>query len=230
VKDVLKKVVFVVAIESLFAFAAHAAIYKWTDAEGNIHCSDGRPPAGKVTNVTEQPTPSYVTPTQPQIPTPEEDFASESVERPPPALNPFVPGLSVLPESEKSACLETTHAGWHFNAPQRRVRYMLTFKIKRGVPYGAVFDVQFANPQDLGKPFEETFRRAGGSSEINIESPFFSGLRCGNYLVEISIYRNSMRKELLGVHKQYVQSRIDMNKALSREQFIDAMLKGNCAQ
>ena len=229
-KNVLKMVVFVIAIESLLAFVAHAAIYKWTDAEGNVHYSGNPPPAGKATDLTEQPTPSYITPRQPQVPMPKEDFAPESVECPSPAPSSFVPGVSVLPESEQSACLETTYAGWHFNAPQRRVRYMLTFKIKRGVPYGAVFDVQFANPQDPSKPLEETFRRAGGSSEINIESPFFSGLRCGNYLVEISIYRNSMRKQLLGTHKQYVQSRIDMTKALSRDQFIDAMLKGNCAK
>ena len=101
-------------------------------------------------------------------------------------------------------------------------------KARSGLPFGAVLDVHFENPNNKENPYVNTVRRQGAEDEIFIMSRRFKGLKCGNYLVEIFIYRTPAKDRLLATHRQFVQSRVNLEKVKSTMDLLNASREGNC--
>ena len=136
--------------------------------------------------------------------------------------------LGSLPNNAVSEYLQTMATSFSINTQARTAQYGITIKVKSKLPRGAMLDVCFANPAAPDNPFRLTKRWDGGSETIFLTSPEFRGLRCGNHRITISIYDTADKKQLLGTHNQFVQSRIDLTRVRTTEDLLDAMLHGNC--
>jgi hypothetical protein len=216
----LRWVSFLVAV--LSAAAGSAAIYKWIDDNGGVHYSE-KPPRGEPTSeISIQPIPQYVEP----IPTPKSHVRARTEPKGRPSRS--LQQLGPLPENKVSKYLETVSTGFATDAKRQEAQYSLMLKARSGLPFGAVLIVHFENPNDQENPFVKTVRRQGGDDELFVMSTRFKGLKCANYLVEIFIYRTSAKGRLLGTHRQFVQSRVNLDKVRSLMDLLNASRKGNC--
>jgi hypothetical protein len=136
--------------------------------------------------------------------------------------------LGPLPTNTASKYLETKYAGLSIDTKHLRAEYNLTLKACTGLPYGAVLEVHFENPEDQDTPIVATVRRQGGKDSIMITSPPVKGFRCANYSVDIFVYRTAAKTRLLGTHQQFVQSRVNLDKVKSSKDLIKALTTSNC--
>lgn len=214
---------FVLTIACLLSLPIAAGVFKWVDEDGTVHFSDHPPQHQEAEELSEQALPKYDAPTgKANVSTPKTTLDPKS------AAIPKSQGRGRLPDNTKSEYLETKSAGFVIRPVQKSAQYHLVFAARPGLPFGAVFDVEFENPADKANRLSATVRRSGASDRIWVESPVFWPMKCGKFLVEVSIYRNTLRSTLLGIHQQHVQSRVDAEKARTTSELIEAMLNGNC--
>ena len=203
-------------------------IYKWKDPEGQTHYSSVPPESGQSKRIELRLEPEVSRPPvveKPKTaPSSTDKVETEAIVK----KSLSFEELGDLPENEDSPLLETLSTGFRFDIRKHSAKYDLLVKSKSGLPFGAVLDIRFENPSDASEPILLTERRLGGANKIRIVSPPFFGLQCGNYQVDISIYRTTARTRLLGKHTQIVQSRINMKKIKNLSQFTDALEGGNC--
>lgn len=223
---------------SLLPIAASAgSIYKWTDEQGKIHYSD-QPIGNKNAKKIEVPAP----PSKEEI-----ECAKERHERMKQEAERLEKNrrdqsgsaqkfLGPLPPNTSSEFLTTTSTGVLYSFRSGRVisQYSISLKANPEIPAGAYLDAHFENPLDVSKPMVVGKRinvsERGIKEDIfQILSPEFEGIRCRNYEILVNVYSNDKKDNLLGRHRQFVQSRVDSSLISSPAQMIqDLAKKGHC--
>lgn len=153
-------------------------------------------------------------------------------DRQPGSLSLPVSELGPLPPNASSEYLETTATSialnWKEEWNKWVAQYSMTLSAKRGLPFGAYLEAHFEDPADPNSPIVMSKVRQGAQQNIFFLSPEFKGLKCKNYQVVVYVYRGSTKSELLGLHRQIIQSRVNSDKIKSTEEVVEAVRQGNC--
>lgn len=215
---------------ALIPFVAAGAIYKWIDQDGQTHYSDK--PQSEITTETIEisPSPPWTTPELPR----EQPGASKPSEpssrhqRAPAARSLPLGALGGLPKNLSSQFLETVSTGVAFNFENRTATYSISLKAKPSLPFGAYLELHFENPGEPDRHLIVGENWRGGPDDIFVISPEFRGIRCWNYEVTVYIYPDESKSHRLGVHRQTIQSRVNLDRVESLGDLLDAMRYGRC--
>ena len=67
--------------------------------------------------------------------------------------------------------------------------------------------------------------KAGDKSDF-FRSQQYEGIKCRNYEILVHVYRDKAKTELLGLHRQIDQSRINYSRIKTLEDLVTANLQG----
>lgn len=113
----------------------------------------------------------------------------------------------LTPNAATSEYFITEGAGFDLDTRDNSVRYSLNLTIRKKLDNGVFLEVYFENPADKNSPIVLTKNIYPDAKEIAITSPKIYGLKSyHNYEVIVNIYTDASKKELLGRHRQLVQS------------------------
>ncbi len=144
--------------------------------------------------------------------------------------------LGPLPQNRSSKFLETTNTGFLLdpreddegNLESITGSLAIWLRATPGLPARAYLDVEFENPDDRDAPVSVGVIREKGQDEFLIVSPDFEHMRCWNYEVNVTVYRDKTKRRVLGVHRQLIQCRVNIDKLTSREDTLTATRQGRC--
>ena len=222
--------------------AAQAVLYKWVDEKGHTHYGETPPPGVKAVEVA---------PAEPQSSQPkslqeqEREFQKRRLERlerekaaqppapPPPASGP--PRHAPV----TSQYLVTTKMGidYTMRAPILAGTVKITVRAKRENPGPVwvlpVFELPPTGTRDTGlvdlpDPDTQEFAaeqptRLAPNDEITLSSPVAEHFRCRPYFVTVQIFSDSRGRELVGEHRQGIDSRLNGTKIRTDEALRDAL-------
>lgn len=123
-------------------------------------------------------------------------------------------GGFLQPQPVASKYLYTKGAGFTFTAGDpNSVKYSIWLEILKPFKNGSFLEVQFENPSDKRSPIIVMRDIKPEDKEISLESPPIYGLRSyEGYVVEVYIYDNADKKNLLGIHRQVIRSIMDQSQ------------------
>lgn len=108
------------------------------------------------------------------------------------------------PRAAKSEYLITTGAGFVMT-PEEGVRYGMNFAVRKKSPSTLYLKVLFENPEDAAAPLRTDQVLAPDVTEFIAQSPPLTVVRHDTrYKVEVLIYADEARSQLLGTHRQEV--------------------------
>jgi hypothetical protein len=118
--------------------------------------------------------------------------------------------LGPLPENTTSVYVKTTGADLTYDS-QNRGQFFLSLEARDNLPKGAYLEAYFPNPAnpDRKHVVDEQLRKEGAT--VRMLSPKSDGFKCWNYEVEVFVYRDKTKGELLDTHRQTIQSRVDLS-------------------
>lgn len=208
-----------------------ADICKWVDEHGVTHYAEDCPEDAEAERIEIEPPPSEA-----QVSAAKDRFEEMRKGR-------FVQGvtstsqgkyrsqalakLGPLPENETSEFLITKSTGITFNAQRRDGQFSLTLE-PRGLPSGAVLEIQFPDPTDPARKVAVKEILQDDDTKMLVMSPSLTGFKCWNYEVEVFIYSDDTKSELLATHNQTIQSRVDLRSVKNNMDLISAMQESNC--
>jgi len=192
-----------------------AEICKWVDEKGVTHYAERcpedadaieveipAPPAGQQieADVKQPDTPQAQAPSRGDRPSKTARFRSLPVEE-----------LGPLPVNETSAYLQTVGADLTFDSKALSGQFYLSLKASENLPRGAYIEARFPNPAnpDVKNVVDKQLNLEG--STFRLLSAKSGGFKCWNYEIEVLVYRDRSRGELLDTHYQTIQSRVDLS-------------------
>ena len=136
--------------------------------------------------------------------------------------------LGPLPENAKSTYLVTEYTGLTFKLKEKVGQFNLTLKAKKGLSRGALLEAHFPDPSNPARKdiVEEVLLEE--EETIPFVSSLSGGFKCWNYEVEVFVYSNETKSELLGTHIQTIQSRTDLNLARDSMDTVRAITGTKC--
>lgn len=197
-------------------------VYRWVDEQGRVHYSDAPPAKAKATEI---PCPQYPSGTEAgkarrEAQRPERRFEATSgadAKTPADEYSTRFDPAPVLASSDYMRTISASVGCNNWRNPQRaRFSFSLVTQLRPDIPSDAVLEANFEDPMDpkrpltvslpLGKLPTPLYRRP---IRLPINSPSVDVIRCRNYEVTINVLRNEQSRDLLGTHRQLIQSRID---------------------
>lgn len=124
-------------------------------------------------------------------------------------------GGYLTPRATTSKYLRTSAANLRVNTrkPGFPTYYFLSLEVLDSLDQGAFLEVQFENPSDPKNPIIVTRDLLPKQRKIDIESPEVHGLEpYQGYIMLVHIYDNKAKANLLGTHRQVIQSITDQAK------------------
>ena len=232
----MKSAALIAAGCTVFAATTLAGVYKWTDNEGHVHYTD-IPPSG--------------IPAQPLKPNPAPPLeAAEKARARLEAMTKTVQmreqkraraaeltrlrRLGPLPRNESSEFLETTGIGisYHWDDNEVAANFSISVSVKPTVPHmTAYIEAHFEHPSNPGTAMVDGQLWRWGTKALSFSSALVKGLKCRHYTVSIKVChwrgceqkKHDVQSNVLGVHRQRIQNRIDTRKLRSQAQLIEAM-------
>jgi len=136
--------------------------------------------------------------------------------------------LGPLPDNASSEYLQTLGCGvgMHMDGNQPSFNLTITVKARKTVPDGALLEAKFDNLADPQNPFTATAvidDSKPKGREIMLMSAKTPDIRCGNYTVVVSVYRDAQGRELLGTHTQQIQCPMDSREWRSIEDWMNRL-------
>ena len=135
--------------------------------------------------------------------------------------------LGPLPDNNTSTYLTTKGAYLNFGFEKGDMgQFHLVLKARDNLPRGAYLEAHFPNPANANQKqiVDKTLRHEGG--DILMISPKCSGFKCWNYEVDVFVYKDDSKEELLDVHRQIIQSRADQSLFTGIEEWAEGMVAG----
>lgn len=208
----------------IFGTAQAQKVYKWEDEQGRVHYSDTAPEKAQRTEVPcpPPPTPQQVDEAlqraQRTKQAAEDAHAARAAATHAASTPATAASLGPLPDNAVSEYMRTLSTGvsceWR-EQPRPLHTFTLRVQVRQDVPVGAFLEAEFENPKDPARPLLATATiEATGFPEIKQDSVFFISpkidtIRCKNYDATVRLYRTRESRELLGIHRQLIQSRMD---------------------
>jgi len=214
---------------------ANAKMCKWVDENGCVHYAETCPEGVDSIEVQIQPPPS-----QKQVAEADKQSArlkeikkeressksSNSGSRMHAGRSLPLEELGPLPENTSSIYLKTLGASYTFDAKTLMGQFYLRLQARDNLTPGAFLETHFPNPANAEQKqiVDKELHREG--SDILIFSPKSAGFKCWNYEIEVFVYQDDSKEELLGIHRQTIQSRVDMSLVKTTEDFVKGMTGG----
>lgn len=163
-----------------------------------------------------------------KVASPNSSHASRRDERKPMFQSLPIAALGPLPEQASSEYFKTMSTGIEINLEKRVGMYSIMLKAKRFLPTGAYLEVYFEDPANLttNAPVVVEKQLIAGEQQISLLSPELAGFKCWNYEVVVYLYDGKSKEQLLGTHRQLIQSRVHLDKVKDLENFMEAMKMG----
>ena len=153
---------------------------------------------------TPTPTPTVIPSPSPSpngVATPDRDL------KPTPYPNPEQKP-SGLPPNVASEYLLTVSSGFEATKEDGvwKARYRIAVDVIDKLPDATYLEASFENPTDPNNPMVVGQLLESGATQLTFESPFFTGLDCKSYRVDIMVYSDSAKTESLGLHIQWADA------------------------
>jgi hypothetical protein len=116
--------------------------------------------------------------------------------------------LGPLPDNTVSTYLETTGTGINLGTDGKG-QFDLFLKARKSMPNGAYLEAHFPDPGYAGQKQVVEKKSVKKGDRIMLLSDKSSNFKCWNYRVEVLVYADDSKTELLDVHQQTIQSRFD---------------------
>lgn len=227
-----------IALATTLVFAATGPAFggeycKWTDENGVVHFTEECPDNSKSAIVTTQDVR-----TESQIRAAEEHLKSLMVK---PSQFGKSTGqtqryrslpkgkLGPLPPNNVSGYLKTTGANYSLNNQTLRGNFVLFLEARENVPEGAWVEAAFPNPSDIDK-FDLIGKSVGPNQKFMLESPPTRDLKCWNYLVQVGVFSDSSKKNLMGIHRQVIQSHVNLGLVKNSDDLVLGVTSGLCVR
>lgn len=136
--------------------------------------------------------------------------------------------LGPLPPHVESEYLKTHEPNFAVTTPELTGRLVLFLEALDTVPEGAWVEAAFPDPADIGR-VDRVGKSVGPGQKFMLESPPSKDLKCWNYTVDVSVYSDPGKSERIGVHRQVIQSRVDLALARSSEDALQGVTRGFCS-
>lgn len=205
-------------------------LYKWVDEQGGVHYSDKPPDGAKAREleIPHSPSREEVDSAQQRAEQMKKDAAQMELSRKARAAPQA--SLGPLPENAASEYLTTTGSGVliDFNGSRPKFSFHLSLQARDDIPVGTYLMAHFENPANPGAAMvvTEQIKLAGAANAkqvgLVLRTPEFDMIRCKNYEVLVDVYRRESSRQLLGTHRQLIQSRVDSSLATSPEAVLHA--------
>lgn len=134
--------------------------------------------------------------------------------------------LGPLPENTTSLYLQTFGADLSYDMKSRTGRFQLTLKARENLPAGALIEAQFPDPSNPARTYNDEAVLKFQNATVHLKSPPSSGFRCWNYEVDVFVFSDRSKSDLLDTHRQVIQSRIDTEQISDPAEWA-AILAGN---
>lgn len=220
----------------LFAATTLAGVYKWTDSNGNVHYTDVPPSGVPVQPLKPDPAPSLeeVEKARARLEAMTQTVQRQEQKRARAAEINRLRRLGPLPPNESSEFLQTTGTGisYHWGDKDVTATFSISVSVKPTVPHmSAYIEAHFEHPHNPGTPMVDGKLWRWGMKELSFSSAPVTGLQCRHYTVTLKVChsrgceqkKHDVKSNVLGVHRQRIQNRIDTRKLHSQAQLIEAM-------
>ncbi len=208
------------ACASLLASPIQAGICKWVDDDGVTHYAEQCPEDADAAEIEIQAPPS------PQQLEEARERSKALLRQKPPRSGHGVrvtgfrslplEELGPLPELTTSLYLQTAGADLAYDLDEIEGQFMLALKARENLPRGAYLEAHFPHPSSLGRMTVVDRELRSKEATIHLRSPMSNELKCWNYEIEVFVYRDRTREELLDTHLQIIQSRVDLSLVTDR--------------
>ena len=204
---------------------------KWTDENGVVHYAEKCPDQAKSSVVATQ---SKRTDSQIEA---AEAHAESLLKKPSQLIKPTgqtqryrsLPKkkLGPLPPNSTSEFLRTTGADYKLNSGTLQGNFILFLEARTNMPEDAWVEAAFPNPSDITK-LDMVGKSVGPNQKFMLESPATRDLKCWNYVVQVSVFGDSGKNELIDIHQQVVQSRVNMALVKNSDDLVLGVTTGLC--
>lgn len=117
--------------------------------------------------------------------------------------------VTTQPRPAKSEYFASEGGGFLFESEKRQASYGLTLTPLKAIPGGSFIEIQFENPEG-GKPLMSTHTVEWGENKFVFKSPPVKGLKAyTNYTIEVFLYKDNSKNNLLGIHRQDLQNLVN---------------------
>jgi hypothetical protein len=213
----------------LLASSVPAGICKWVDESGVTHyaekCPEGidaqsvkipPPPADEDVEAARARSETLLQESRSRAGTAtlSSGFRSQPLER-----------LGQLPVNQLSLYLETRGADLAYDLENFSGQFILALRARDNLPRGSWLEVLFPHPAnpDHKNVASKELRMAGAT--LRFRSPMSRDLKCWNYEIEVLIWRDRSKSDLLGTHRQVIQSRADLSLVRNSSEMLSAVGK-----
>jgi|GEM_PF-922451 len=210
-------------------------VCKWVDEDGCVHYAETCPEGVEGSDVSLEPPPSRQRTEAAERRSAETRQAIETRRQSKPADQQAQPHrgrslpldkLGELPENSVSRYLVTLGADYSFKPGTLEGRFVLRLEARDDLPADAWLEAVFPDPAYAEHERIVTKQLSGRGGDFWLYSPWSDGFKCWNYEIEVHVYRDRTKSELLGVHRQRLQSRIDLGMIQSAADLVTAMARG----
>jgi len=209
--------------------AVNAEMCKWVDENGTVHYAESCPEKVESVEVEIQPPPSQTQVAEAERLSVEsrkllsDRKSSRTLSGKTRSLT--LEELGSLPENTTSTYLVTKGTGITLDKDDKG-QFSLSLEVRGSVPRGAYLEAHFPAPRNEGqKQIVKKSSVSKGSSFLMV-SPKSSGFKCWNYQVEVHVYADDSKEELLDIHQQTIQSRFDQDLFNGLAEYFDRMAGG----
>ena len=137
--------------------------------------------------------------------------------------------LGPLPPNNATEFLKTTGANYRLNSQTLQGNLVLFLEAAENVPAGAWVEAAFPDPSNI-EQFELVGRKIGPNQKFMLESSPTRDLKCWNYLVEVRIFSNSSKENLIGIHRQAIQSHVNLDLVKNTDDLVLGVTAGLCVR
>jgi hypothetical protein len=211
------------------SLVVNAEMCKWVDEDGTVNYAESCPENIESVKVDIQPPPS-----QSQVAEAEQqsaEYRKVLSDRKSPrtvagkSRSLTLKELGSLPENTTSTYLVTKGTGIDLDKDDKG-QFSLFLKAQDSLPRGAYLEAHFPVPGNEGqKQIVEKSSVSKGSSFLMVSAKS-SDFKCWNYQVEVHVYADDSKEELLDVHQQTIQSRFDQDLFKGLVEYLEGMAGG----
>jgi len=218
----------------VLACPSQAKICKWVDENGVTHYAEKCPEQVDSTevNIHAPPSNKQVEAARQRSQTLLQQRSIRQAQATRPARFHSLPldQLGPLPENTTSIYLKTSSTGLTFDSQELVGQFHLSLESRENLPKGAYLEAHFPDPANpIRKNLVDAQLNRKGAT-LTMRSPKSGGFKCWNYEVEVFVYRDKTKGELLDTHYQTFQSRVDLSLINDVTELTTALVKigGKC--
>lgn len=186
---------------------------KWVDEHGTVHYAESCPEGVNSVSVEIESPPSQAQVAEAQKRAMDakrilSNRKSSEYSRPEKVRSLSLSKLGPLPDNTTSTYLKTTGTGINLSTGGQG-QFNLFLQARNSMPSNAYLEAHFPVPGSAGQKQVVEKSSVNKGDVILLRSDESSEFKCWNYQVEVFVYADQLKTELLDVHQQTIQSRLD---------------------